>query len=120
MESRCIHDGNVAYIPGEVDIGGLNQEMIAGGHVTEAGYSVFSPLRCLLKKIKECTVIGLVGKHPQGSAATVHHVIPGIRMFSPQSLRNSTYLTRMNTRVKRRPDPFPKACASRQKDVRRL
>ena len=83
-----MHAGNVAHIPGEVDSGALNQEMAAGGHVTEAGYSVFSPLRCLLKKIKECTVIGLVGKHPQDSPATVHHVIPGIRMFYPQWLRH--------------------------------
>jgi len=100
-----MHAGNVVHIPGEVDIGGLNQEMVAGGHVTEAGYSEFSPLRCLLKKIKECMVIALVGKDLQGSPATVHHVIPGIRMFYPQWLRHSCYLTRMNTRVKRRTDP---------------
>jgi len=108
-----MHAGNVAHVPGEIDIGGLSQEMVAGGHVTEAGYSEFSPLRCLLKKIKECTVIGLVGKDLQGSPATVHHVIPGIRMFYPQWLRHWPYLTRMNTRVKRRTDPFKGKCKTK-------
>ena len=101
-----MHADNVAHIPGKVGIGGLNQEMVAGGHETEAGYSEFSPLRCLLKKIKECMVIGLVSKDLPGSPATVHHVIPGIRMFYPQWLRHWSHLTRMNTRVKGRFESF--------------
>jgi len=31
MESICIHTSNVAHIPGEVGIGGLNQEMVGSG-----------------------------------------------------------------------------------------
>jgi len=77
-----------------------------GGHKTETGYCEFSPLRCLLKKIRECMVIGLVGKDLLGSPATVHHVIPGIWIFYPQWLRYWFHLTRMNSRVKRRFEPF--------------
>ena len=119
VETLCVDAIDVAHKPEEGGMRGLNQEMVAGGHDREARYFKLPQLCWLLEKIKECMVIGFVGKDLLGSPAMVHHVIPGIWIFYPQCSGHVFYLSRMNARVKGGLRRFDRCTAKETEDRRR-
>jgi hypothetical protein len=60
----------------------------------------------LLEQIKERLAVPFFNKNVLSSPATVHHMVPGIRILYSQRSSHMRLIAKRKIRVKRRLDPF--------------
>jgi hypothetical protein len=81
VEPLGVYAVDVAHASGNIGIGGLNQQMIVVGHQTISGYAQVPHLRGFNQHLNESLIVVFVEKDLFGPSASVHNMIPGVRVF---------------------------------------
>jgi len=82
VEPLGVYTVDVAHASGDIGIGGLNQQMIVVGHQTISGYSKIPHLSGFNQHLNESLIVIFVEKNFLGPSASIHDMIPGVRVFN--------------------------------------
>lgn len=81
VEALGVYAVDVAHASGNIGIGGLDQQMIVVGHQTISGYAQVPHLCGFNQHLNESLIVVFVEKDLFRPSASVHDMIPGVRVF---------------------------------------
>jgi hypothetical protein len=106
VEALGINTVYMAHAARQIAVRGLDQQVIMVRHQTVGGYPAIPEFGRFPENLDKFFTVCIGKEYLLAPSATVHHMIPGSRIFYPQWSGHAAFLARAATKVKSGLDPF--------------